>query len=572
MAVKRRADPVRDHETHDYPRAVVDGSVQAGRLIRMACERHLNDLDRGSGRGLWFDAKAASVGLNFFRLLRFTKGRWAGKIFEPEPWQRFMIGSTFGWKKADGNRRYREVHLEVARKNGKTETAAGMGLKLTCADGEEGAEVYALATKRDQAKLTFDCGSRMVGKSPSLRKHLRRLKFSIAHLKSGSKFEPLGADANSLDGLNVHGAIKDELHKWKTRDLWEVIDTATGARDNPLGIVTTTAGTSRQSIWWEQRESGVKLLERAEGFDNDAFFPLIFTLDDGDDWQDEAVWHKGNPNLGVTIRVDELRARCREAVQSPSKTNAFRLLRLNEPTQSVTKWLQVGLLKAAWDEYPEEMLEGRPCYGGLDLSQSIDLTAWALIFPPSADDPNWRLLIRHYLPGHEIGERERRDGFAYSRAADGNRLTLTEGDWIDFEVVKARIRRDAERFRLMSLAYDRRFAPSIIQNLVTDGIECVPWSQTFSGLNTGTKEFKRLLHARLLKFPKCPLTEWEFENVAIEVDASGNERPHKGKSSGRIDGIVAAINALSLANHNYDSPVEAGVTEVDISELMRGFR
>lgn len=918
---------VLNHETHDYPRGVVDGKIPAGRLIKLACERHLTDLASAKARGLWFDAKEATKALSFFRMLRFTKARWAGKVFQPEPWQRFFIGATYGWKRENGSRRYREAHLEVARKNGKaldvdtpiptplgwcrmgnlevgdvvfaadgsqarvigtsdvmlghdcyrvefsdgtsfiadaehlwetdaksdrhtlprgvprpsvrttreirdtlnvnrrdgidewnhrialagplslpdanlpvepytlgvwlgdgrtndaeltcsvldgelidhlesvgckttgrtqdkrsnarayrmgpapagrprseslrarlramgllgnkhipaaylrssalqrmallqglmdkdgtaskagqceftttrqslsdgflelarslgfkptlkiaramlngrdcgakyriqfwafadrpcfrlsrkagrlkslpvrptraayrqiiavepvesrpvkciaidhptrlylagpgmvpthnTETAAGHALKLVLADKEEGADVFCVATKRDQAKLTFDVASRMVAKSPDLSKHLRRLKFSVHHLKSNSKLEPLGADANSLDGLNVHGAIKDELHAWKTRELWDVLETAVGSRAQPLGITTTTAGVSRQSIWWEQRESGVKLLEGVEGFDNDEFFPLIFTLDDEDEWTDESCWIKGNPNLGVTIAIEEMRSKCKGAVREPGKTNAFRRLRLNQPTESTTKWLPVGLLKLAWDDYPEEYLEGRPCYGGIDLSQSIDLTAWALVFPPSADDPNWRLIIRHYMPGHEIEEKERRDGFNYRKCADGSRLTLTDGDVVDYELFKARIIRDADRFRLMSLAYDRRFAPMFIQYLVAEGIECHPWSQTFGGLNTGTKEFKTQLHKKTFKMPKCDLTEWECENVAIEMDAAGNERPHKGKSSGRIDGIVAAINALSLANHKYDEPVDAGVAEVDYSEIMRGFR
>lgn len=572
MAVSGR---IYQHETNEYPLAVVSGKVTAGRLVRLACERHLRDLESGHERGLHFDEAAASHAIRFFRLLRFSKGRWAGKVFNPEPWQRFFIGSLFGWKRADGKRRFREGHLEVARKNGKTETAAGIALYLLCGDRENGADVYTLATKKDQAKLTFDCAKSMIAKSPALRKHLRRLKYSVSHPATESKLEPLGADADSLDGLNVHGAIKDELHAWKTRDLWDIIDTASGARDQPLGVSTTTAGTSRNSIWWEQREAAIKLLEGREGFDNDEFFPLIYTLDDEDEWADESCWHKANPNLGVTIKVEELRSKCREAIRNPGLTNAFRRLRLNQPTESMTKWLPVGLLAAAWDDnWTEEHLQGRACYGGLDLSQTLDLTAWALVFPPSEDDPNWRILIRHFIPGHEIDEREKRDGFSYRKCTEGDNptLTLTDGDWVDYDIVQARIVRDADRFRLMGLAYDRRFAPSFIQNLMKENIECHPWSQTFSGLNTGTKEFKRLLHAHLLKMNKCPLIEWQAENMVIAVDASGNERPDKGKATKRIDGLVATINALSLANHKYDEPVTAGVSEIDIERLMREFQ
>ena len=561
----------KDHPTHDYPRAVVDGKVVVGRYVRQLCERHLTDLVHGKERGLWFDHADADLALNFFRLLRFTKGKWAGKEFTLSPWQTFLIGSAFGWKREDGLRRFREVHLEVARKNGKTETAAGCALKLTAADRESGSEVYCLATKRDQAKLTFDVAKQMIGKSPSLRKHLRRLTFRVHHDATGSKLEPLGADADSLDGLNVHGSIKDELHAWKSRDLWDVIDTATGARDQPLGITTTTAGFNRNSIWWERRELGVKLLEGRADFQNDELLPLIYTLDEEDDWTDPEVWIKGNPNLGVTIRKEELAARCNEAKQNPGLANSFRRLRLDQPTESVTKWLPLGALAAAWDDMPESALEGRVCFGGLDLSQTLDLTAWALIFPPAADDPCWRLLVRHFLPGHELRDRMDRDGFNYEAVADGTRLTLTEGNWVDYETVERRILQDAERFRLVSLAYDRRFAPPLIQKLIKEGLECVPWSQTFGGLNTGTKEFKSLLTARLLRFPKCPLFEWETDNTVIEIDSAGNERPHKGKSTRRIDGVVAAINALSLAGFKFGSEQpDAGVETVEVDKLFEG--
>jgi phage terminase large subunit-like protein len=268
----------------------------------------------GGERGLWFDGAAASRAFRFFGLLRFTKGRWGGKPFKLQGWQKFFIGCIFGWKRSDGTRRFREAHLEVARKNGKTELAAGIAAYLAFADGEFGAEVYCLATKRDQARTTFDVSKKLLS-GEVFRSELRRLKAQILQESSGSKIEPLGADADTLDSLNVHGVIKDELHAWKSRELWDVMDTATGARSQPLGVVTTTAGHNRRSIWWERRELAVKLLERRDGFDNDEFFPLIYTLDDGDDYRDEATWAKGNPSLGVTVRPEELRARFREAIE-----------------------------------------------------------------------------------------------------------------------------------------------------------------------------------------------------------------------------------------------------------------
>lgn len=552
-----------DHPTHAYARAVASGATAAGKLVRAACERHLADLRLGWQRGLWFDDSAADLAFNFIGLLKLSKGRWGGKPFVLEPWQKFLIGCLFGWKNADGTRRFREGHLEVARKNGKTETAAAVALKLLIADAEAGAEVYCLATKRDQARLTFDVAKRMAS-GGAIKSHLRRMKSSILHEKTGSKIEPLGADADSLDGLNVHGAIKDELHAWKTRELWDVIDTATGARHQPLGLSTTTAGFSRRSIWWERRELGVKLLEGAKGFENDELFPLIYCPDDGDDIEDPAVWVKGNPNIGVTIQPDELGRRLKEAKQTPGQMLAFLRLRLDKPTETATRWLNMERWRDCRDPIDEETLIGRPCYAGLDLSQTTDLTAWALWFPPSADDPMWRLLVRHWVPNDDMVARCARDKVPYDKWADSVSLTLCEGTWVDYGLVRKRIKDDAAKFRLMALAYDNRFAPSLVQNLIEDGIDCVPWNQGVPGMNTATKEFRRMVLAREFCHQGCPLLDWEAENTAVKVNAEGYEKPAKDASSGRIDGIAAAVTGLGLAIHkNGAGPVEAGIMEID---------
>jgi phage terminase large subunit-like protein len=532
--------------------------------VRLACERHLADLAKGHERGLWFDPKAADIAFRFFGLLRLSKGRWANPTFTLQPWQQFFIGSLFGWKRADGFRRFREGHLEVARKNGKTETAAAIALKLLCADGEEGGEVYCLATKRDQAKTTFDVAKKMAG-SQALKKHLRRLKAEVRHEQSGSKLEPLGSDADTLDSLNVHGAIKDELHAWKSRELWDVMDTATGARMQPLALSTTTAGHNRRSIWWERRELCLKLLEGVPGFENDELFPLIYTPDDGDDVEDPAVWVKGNPSLGVIVRREELAQRLREAKQSPKGMAAFIRLRMNKPTETATRWMPMGRWRRCAEPISEEELIGRPCWGGLDLSMTTDLTAWGLVFPPTPLDPKYRLLVRHFLPRDEIEEREKRDKVPYRSWADGVRLTLGEGNWVDYGLVRKTVLADGEKFRLLGLAFDRKFAPSLVQTLMADGIECVPWSQGTYGMTTATKEMYRMVLAGELRHQGCPLLTWEVENTAIKTDPGDGQMPDKAASSQRIDGVVAGIMALGLAIHKQnDMPAEAGVMEMDL--------
>jgi phage terminase large subunit-like protein len=279
-----------------YCEDVLGGRVVANRWVRLACERHRRDLVEGAGRGLWFDQTAARVAVAFFGLLQHSKGEWAGTAVRLEPWQQFHLSLLFGWKRADGLRRFRTFYLEVARKNGKTTEAAGVGLFLLTADGEAGAEVYAAATKRDQARILHSEASRMVLSSRPLAQAVTKYRDNLHVKGTASKFEPLGRDADSLDGLNVHGAIVDELHAHTNRDLWDVLDTATGARRQPIMFAITTAGYNRQSLCYEMHEYTKKVLG-GEVVD-DSFLGLIYAIDEGDDWQDERVWVKANPNLG----------------------------------------------------------------------------------------------------------------------------------------------------------------------------------------------------------------------------------------------------------------------------------
>ena len=291
MARKRKEDPARA-----YIDDVLKGRIVAGRLVRLAVERHQRDLKTAKDRGLRFDPKAAKRVLDFFGRLRHSKGEWAGQPFVLAPWQAFILWVVFGWMRADGSRRFRTAYHEVSRKNGKSTLAAGVGLYLFAADQEAGAEVYTAATKRDQARIVHSEAVRMVASSPGLSRFITTFKDNLSLLRTGSKYEPLGADADTMDGLNISGAIIDELHAHPTRKVWDVIETGTGARRQPLLFAITTAGFDRHSVCWEQHDYGVKVLEGV--IEDDTFFAYIAALDPEDDWQDASVWIKANPNLG----------------------------------------------------------------------------------------------------------------------------------------------------------------------------------------------------------------------------------------------------------------------------------
>lgn len=240
--------PPSKHPAEQYARDVAGGRIVAGQLVRRACDRHLHDLAHGKDRGLWFDANAAQHVLDFFGFLRHSKGEWGGQPIALEPWQQFSLWTLCGWKRADGLRRFRTAYQSVARKNGKSTICSGVGLYLLLADGEPGAEVYACATKREQAKIVFGEAQRMARASAEIGKRLTLLKENMHSVATASKFEPLSSEADTLDGLNVHGALIDELHAHKTRDLYDVIETATGARRQPLVFNITTAGFNQQGI------------------------------------------------------------------------------------------------------------------------------------------------------------------------------------------------------------------------------------------------------------------------------------------------------------------------------------
>jgi phage terminase large subunit-like protein len=300
-------------------------------MVRLACERHLDDLAEGAGRGLRFDLAAARHAIEFFGFLRHSKGEWAGQTFELAPWQAFIVGALFGWKRNDGLRRFRTAYCAVPRKNGKSSIAAGIGLYLLVADREQGAEVYSAATSRDQARIVFDEAKRMVASSPALRRRVDMLINNLHVAPTNSRFMPLSSDSSTMDGLNVHGAIIDELHAHKTRNVVDVLETATGARRQPLLFEITTAGYDRHSICFEHHDYSLKVLQGIVR--DDAWFAVIAGAEEGDDWTDPEVWRKANPNLGRSVKEDDLRRKAEKAIALPGAQNAFRRMHLNEWTE-----------------------------------------------------------------------------------------------------------------------------------------------------------------------------------------------------------------------------------------------
>lgn len=537
-----------------YVDAVLSGEQPACRWVRLACERHRRDLETGSARGLYFDERAAKMAIAFFSVLRHWKGEWAGEPVALEPCQQFWVWSLFGWRRADGSRRFRTGYLEVARKNGKTTFAAGVGLYLAFVDGEPGAEVYSAATKRDQARISHRDATEMVKRSPQLKKEVNVFRDNLHSLRSGSKFEPLASDYNSLDGLNVHGAICDELHAWPQRELWGVLKTGTGARRQPLMLAITTAGVDQQGVCYEQREYTARILKGL--IEDDAYWGMIYSLDTkqdwpdldaDDDWEDETNWVKANPMLGVSKKLETMRQDAREARNKPAELNGFLRWHLNIWTQATTRWVNPISWAACGDlAVDEEQLAGRRCYGGLDLSSIYDITAFVLVFPPGQEGGRYQVVSRFFVPEDNMLERVRRDRVPYDAWVRGGHLLATPGNVVDYDYVLAEIDRLGQKYEIGEVAFDRWGATAVYQRLQEMGGEewAVQFGQGYASMSAPMKELGKLIAAEQLAHGDNPVLNWMADNLVAREDPAGNIKPDKDKSREKIDGMVALIMAL----------------------------
>lgn len=550
-------DPVADHPAEQYVRNVLAGEVVACRLVRLMCERHRRDLVEGGQRGLRFDVDAAQHVLDFFLFLRHSKGEWARLQIELEPWQQACLWVLFGWYRADGTRRFRTSYWEIARKNGKSTIAAGVGLYLMIGDGEPGAEVYSAATRRDQARITHAEATRMVKASPSLRKRVTSFRDNLHVKDTATKFEPLGRDADTMDGLNVHAAIVDELHAHRSDEVWGVLETATGSRRQPLMFGITTAGFNQDGFCFQLRDYAIKILEGI--VQDDSFFGVIFGLDDGDDWSDEANWPKANPNLGISVKLDDLRDKARKAREIGSALTHFLTKHLNVWTRAAEIWIAPDKWKTCGGELKVEALARRPCYGGLDLSNTLDITAFVLVFPPWGEDDRYRVLCRFWAPEERIRERSRNDRVPYDAWLRAGLIEATPGEVIDYEYIYAQVDRDAQTYDLKEIAFDRWGAAEVYLRMAKAGMTMVQMGQGMQSMSSPMKELEKLIVSKRLAHGDNPVLTWMAHNLVAVKDASGNIKPDKKRSREKIDGMVALIMGLDRATRH--SPPDTSVYE-----------
>ena len=495
-----------------------------------------------------YDKATADYAVGFIECLCHTKGTWAGKPFELIDWQERIIRDLFGILKPNGYRQFNTAYIEIGKKNGKSELAAAVALLLCCGDGEERAEVYGCAADRQQASIVFEVAADMVRMCPALSKRVKLLASQkrMVYLPTNSFYQVLSAEAYSKHGFNIHGVVFDELHTQPNRKLFDVMTKGSGdARMQPLYFLITTAGTDTQSICYETHQKAKDILEGRKI--DPTFYPVIYGAKEDEDWTDPEVWKRSNPSLGITVGIDKVQAACDSARQNPAEENSFRQLRLNQWVKQSVRWMPMDKWDACGLPVDAAALEGRVCYGGLDLSSTTDVTAFVLVFPPTDEDKSFAVLPYFWIPEENLELRVRRDHVPYDVWQKQGFLMTTEGNVVHYGFIEAFIEKLGEKYNIREIAFDRWGAVQMVQNLEGMGFTVVPFGQGFKDMSPPTKELMKLTLEKKIAHGGHPVMRWMADNIFIRTDPAGNIKADKEKSTERIDGVIALIMALDRA-------------------------
>jgi len=533
-----------------YAAAVVSGELPAGKYHRLACVRHQRDMARQATPGFpfRFDLAKAEQFFRFAGLLKHYKGQWSGQPIVLRPYQQFRLGSLFGWVHAEtGLRRFRTAYNEIPRKNGKTLEAAVVLLYGSFFDGEPGAEGYTIATKRDQAKLVFNDAKKLV-QSSGLKSRIGVRVANLHRDETSSKAEPLGADHDSTDGLNPSIYIVDEFHAHKTRGLIDVMETATGARRQPIGFQITTAGDDPISPCGDQHDYACKILDGV--LVDETFFAFIASADPDDDWTLATTAAKANPNYGVSVNPEDLAAKVTKATSMPSASATYKQKHLNlwvnasAPCLSVEGWRQG---QSAW--VPEDMAH-ESCYVGIDLASKIDLCALSFVFPPAPGRGSWRLVQHLWTPADTLVDRAHRDRAPYGTWVEQGWLTAVPGTRVDHQLLRAVLRAGRDLYDIEQIGFDPWHADTLIDQLIhEDGFaetQVLAVPQTFAGMSSACLRMQAEILSGAVDARGCPVTAWAVSNVVDQRDGKDNAMFVKKKSRGRIDPVIAATIGLAL--------------------------
>lgn len=556
MSALRKQYPLVYNPIIDYYGKIESGEEVVSDKVRRVYKKLVDDIYDASSE-YEYDHRRANHAIEFIEnFCKHSKGKWGGKPIDLELWQHAFLAAMFGFvHKIDGTRKYREVLLVVARKNGKSTIGSGIGIYTQVADNEPGSEVYAVATKKDQAKLVWLEAKRMVKKSPVL---IRRIKPLVSEMVSDwndSSFKPLGSDSDTLDGLNVHCAILDEIHAWKDKNLYDVIVDGTSSREQPLIVMITTAGTVRESVYdmkYEEAEMVLNGFDDPDGYHDDRFLPIIYELDDRTEWTDPTKWKKANPGLGTIKKIDQLETKVNKAKANSMLVKNLLTKDFNVRETSLDSWLSFEQINCM-DTFDIEEIKGCYAVGGVDLSSTTDLSC-ATLLVMKEDTGRTYALQMYFLPEELVEQRVKEDKIPYDKWVDRGLLRLCQGNKVNYSDVTAWFKEMVDKFdiRPMWIGYDPWNSQYWLQEMNEHGFNMVVVRQGAQTLSQPMKEMGADLGAKRINYNNNPILKWCLTNTAVKTDDNDNIRPVKGKNQRqRIDGAVSLLIAYTVLFNNY---------------------
>ena len=542
--------------TSAYARDVDQGLIIAGPDVRAACRRHLRDLEEGPARGLYWDIDEAKRAIAYYEeVLVLNGGEFEGKPFILLGWQAFVVGCVYGWKGSDGYRRFRVAYVETGKGSGKSPLAAGVGLFGLTADNEPRAEVYAAATKKDQAMILFRDAIAMKDQSPKLAARLitsgaKGKEFNLAFHATNSFFRPISAD-DGASGPRPHVGLIDEIHEHKNATVVEMMMAGTKSRRQALIFMITNSGTDKRTVCWDYHEYGSKV--SAGQLEDDSFFAFICSLDEGDDpFLDEKCWYKANPSLADGVPgLKYLREQVTQARGMPSKEATVRRLNFCEWTEANAPWLSAEVWNqcANTDGMTHSDMYGRAGVAAFDISSTQDLTAFVMALDHTEDDPVTRLIPTFWLPGDGLKEKGERDRVPYIAWRDAGYLNTLPGKAVNKLAVIHRIATLCALFDIRAIACDRWRLEDYVQLIDTEGLTLpplIPFGQGFKDMAPAVDEFETMLLNQTIIHDSNPVMTWNASNAVLQTDPAGNRKVTKERANGRVDGIVAGVMAIGL--------------------------
>jgi phage terminase large subunit-like protein len=554
-------------EVTKYAQDVNSGAIIAGKYVRLACRRHIQNIENQESLGIIWRPDLAQKVFEFFLKFLSVEANNEAIGFNLEPFQKFIVGSLFGWLNVDGSRRYRDAYIEIGKGNGKTPMAAGIGIKGLIADGELSPEIYSAATMRDQASICFKDAVRMVQRSPQLAAVIEERVGSLNYEPKGGIFRPLSSEHKALDGKRPHIAIIDELHEHPSSMVVDKMRLGIKRRRNPLILRITNSGDDITSVCWAEHEYSTKILEGS--LFNESWFAYICCLDENDDFTDYRVWIKANPGLGTILPIKYLQDTVKSAQGMPTKRNIVKRLNFCIWTEQHSVWIPQEQWQACNDPIDYDSLLDRECWAGLDLSSKLDLTALVLVFrrPDESldielpDGPGEKgeikkkrlnlnfsidILPFFFIPESTMGEREREDRIPYRLWAEQGFIYPTPGNIIDYDFIYDYFKDEiAPKYSVQQIGFDPYNAASFALNLQSEGFLMVEVRQGAQTMSEPSKIFQALIKGKKVRHGNHPVLNWNMSNIAAKEDKKENIFPYKQHEKKRIDGGIASIIALS---------------------------